>query len=126
MPAPSTNPNPTETPGFRFTPPSAYESGSVLPGSSSGRERGDLIVVVERGGFALTDTGAAGADAMSGRTLFLLGLALFLLGFLLYGVTEDFTTSKVITVAGFWGGVFTMIAGGDRWWRERRARRKAQ
>jgi hypothetical protein len=55
---------------------------------------------------------------MSGRTLFLLGLALFVLGFLLYGVTEDFTTSKVITVAGFWGGLFTMIAGGDRWWRE--------
>lgn len=63
---------------------------------------------------------------MSGRTLSLLGLALFMLGFLLYGVTEDPTTKEVIAGAGGVGGFFTMIAGGDRWWRERRARRKAQ
>jgi hypothetical protein len=44
---------------------------------------------------------------MSGRTLFLLGLALFVLGFLLYGVTEDPTTQDVIASAGGVGGFFT-------------------
>jgi hypothetical protein len=63
---------------------------------------------------------------MSGRTLFLLGVALFVLGSLMYGETEDPTTQDVIASAGGVGGFFTMIAGGDRWWRERRARRKAQ
>jgi hypothetical protein len=58
-------------------------------------------------------------DRWSGPTLFLVGLALFVLGFLVYGRTENPTTNEVIAAAGGAGGLFMMIAGVDRWRRER-------
>lgn len=60
---------------------------------------------------------------MSGRLLFFVGLALFVVGLLWYGGTDDPAQNTVISIVGFWIAIPLMIVGGVRWRRDRRIAR---